>query len=199
MKILFLTSTGISNKLIEWLRNVAEEEVIPYTEQLNLIDLQNLNPEFIISYNYRHIIQENILNEFGQRAINLHISLLPWNRGTDPNFWSFVEGNPKGVSIHILDKGIDTGGILFQKQIEFDDTKETLTTSYNTLHEEIQQLFMQNWTSRELLTKEPVPQKNTGSVHFRKDFKTIKHILGEEMWHISIPLLIERYKQHKHD
>ncbi|MCL0081308.1 hypothetical protein M1N64_03665 [Peptococcaceae bacterium] len=49
------------------------------------------------------------MDKFQGRAINLHISFLPWNRGADPNFWSFIENAPVGVSIHYLDEGIDTG------------------------------------------------------------------------------------------
>jgi len=36
----------------------------------------------------------------------------------DPNVWSFIEKTPKGVSIHYLDAGIDTGDIIAQKLVE---------------------------------------------------------------------------------
>jgi len=75
----------------------------------------------------------------GNRAINLHPSLLPWNRGAHSNFWSFLEDTPKGVTIHIIDEGIDTGDILLQKKIKFDQSKETLRSSYGRLQQELQQ------------------------------------------------------------
>ena len=39
--------------------------------------------------------------------VNLHISYLPFNRGSHPNYWSFVENTPKGVSIHEIDEQIE--------------------------------------------------------------------------------------------
>ena len=59
-----------------------------------------------------------MLDQINYRAINLHISYLPWNRGADPNLWSAV-GMPKGVTIHYINDGFDTGDILFQKAILF--------------------------------------------------------------------------------
>jgi len=41
--------------------------------------------DFIISYGYRHLLPQEVIDEFPGRAINLHISMLPWNRGADPN------------------------------------------------------------------------------------------------------------------
>ena len=66
--------------------------------------------------------------------INIHISMLPWNCGADPNFWSWFYATPKGVSIHCIDSGIDTGGLLTQAEIMF-PAGETLRTSYDRLME----------------------------------------------------------------
>jgi methionyl-tRNA formyltransferase len=68
-----------------------------------------VNPDIIVSYNYKHILSEDIVDEW--YAINLHISYLPWNRGYYPNVFSFIDNTPKGVTIHKIDEGIDTGDI----------------------------------------------------------------------------------------
>jgi len=70
---------------------------------------------------------------------------LPWNRGANPNFWSFVEKTPKGVTIHKIDEGLDTGPIILQKEIEIDDRKNTFRSSYEVLHSIIQELFRKNY------------------------------------------------------
>ena len=36
---------------------------------------------FLVSYGYRHILRKNVLDLFPDRAVNLHIAYLPWNRG----------------------------------------------------------------------------------------------------------------------
>jgi len=141
MNILFL---GDSNSpLFSYLESIGENVVVT-SEKINEDFLALCHPEFIISYGYRHIISEDILVRYPDNAINLHVSFLPWNRGADPNFWSFVEDTPKGVTIHYLDKGIDTGDIIAQKIVEFSDS-DTLHTSYLKLHHEIQMLFKENW------------------------------------------------------
>ena len=61
--------------------------------------------DFIISFGYRHIIKEDIIDKFINKIINLHISYLPYNKGADPNLWSYLENTPKGVTIHYIDKG----------------------------------------------------------------------------------------------
>jgi methionyl-tRNA formyltransferase len=141
MKILFL---GNSNSpLIAYLKQ-QEETVLHADERITSDFIETHQPEFLVSYGYRHILKPEILNRYVERAINLHISFLPWNRGADPNLWSFIENTPKGVTIHYLDNGIDTGDVIVQKQIEFSKC-DTLRTSYCKLHNEIQLLFIDNW------------------------------------------------------
>ena len=149
---------------------------------------------FLVSYGYRYIIKKDILDKLCNSAINLHISFLPWNRGADPNFWSFIEGTPKGVTIHHLDEGVDTGDIIVQKEIEFDsDNNDTLATSYDKLQQEIQQLFMLNWVD---IKDGNIPRKRQvgkGSLHKAKDKESISHILTDG-WNTPISVL-EDYKE----
>ena len=72
------------------------------------------------------------------------MSYLPFNRGAHSNFWSFIENTPAGVSIHKIDKGIDTGNIIFRKKINFDinlDKFSSFKKTYNYLFLEAEQLF----------------------------------------------------------
>ena len=77
-----------------------------------------------ISFGYRHIITEKIIKKIKGPLINLHLSYLPYNRGAHPNFWSFVDNTPSGVSIVEIDKGIDTGPVIYKKKIKFDLKKK---------------------------------------------------------------------------
>lgn len=100
--------------------------------------------DFIVSYGYRHILGKKIVARFRWRMINLHISLLPWNRGADSNLWSFLENTPKGVTIHYIDEGLDTGDIIVQQPVEF-TLNETLKSSYEVLTHAIDDLFFDTW------------------------------------------------------
>ena len=132
--------------------------------------------DFLISYGYRHILESGVLKHFENKAINLHISYLPWNRGADPNLWSIIKNTPKGVTIHLIDCGIDTGHILYQKEVWFDDN-DTLYSSYQKLHSEILDLFKLNWINIKSGHARPTKQKGLGSFHLSREKDRFKKFL----------------------
>ena len=130
---------------------------------------QITNHDFIISFGYKHIIEKEILEKLKIPVINLHISYLPWNRGSHPNFWSFYESTPSGVTIHEIDNGIDTGSIIFQKLLKFNTQKLTFEETYKNLIFEIEELFKSNIDM--ILNKNYIAkaQIGVGSFHKKKD------------------------------
>ncbi|QGU95075.1 formyl transferase [Clostridium bovifaecis] len=197
MKILFLTNNRISHGLYNWLREKGEDVLI-FEEKLELDKVKEINPDFIISYNYRYIVKKDIIHFMNNRIINLHISLLPWNRGAHPNVWAFLEETPKGVTIHVLDEGLDTGDILYQKQVYFDEHEETLASSYEKLHSEIQKLFTENWENIKDWNISPISQPQNGTKHFAKEFENVSEKLGlNNDWNINIIKLKNKYKKYK--
>ena len=48
-------------------------------------------------------------------AINIHMGLSPYYRGSSCNFWALYDSNPSyvGATIHHLSKGLDSGDMLF--------------------------------------------------------------------------------------
>ena len=119
--------------------------VLECFDSIDIEFLRNHRIHFAVSYRYRSIIKKPIIDFLRGRIINLHISLLPFNRGADPNLWSFLENTPKGVTIHYVDSGLDTGDIIAQKEIDFDVETETLATTYDKLNTEIIHLFEEHW------------------------------------------------------
>ena len=148
-------------------------EVVLYHDKLTPEYVKELDPEIVISYNYSHIVKEDVIDLLGDRIINLHCSLLPWNQGASPNIWSFIEGTPKGVTIHILEKGLDTGRLLLQEEVSFDEDKETLASSYNKLQETIVDLLVYNFEDILAENIVPVEQKGEGSYHRTSDLKAL--------------------------
>lgn len=194
MKILFLTNNEASSPLVEWLGE--REFVKVWREKLAPDDIRAMDPDWVVSYSYRHIIKQEVLDTLPDRFVNLHVALLPFNRGADPNAWSILEGTPKGVTIHIVDSGIDTGPILFQKEVRFDDDKDTLGGSYDLLQEEIQDLFMTNWDAIRSASAIPVQQLSTGTYHHSREFAAIKDsLLGTEGWGVNIAVFKDRYRR----
>lgn len=181
MRILYLGQK--ESNLVSYLEK-AGNEVVCTMEKLSASYFENNQFDFLVSYKYRYIISNEILNLLPGRAINLHISLLPWNKGADPNLWSILEDTPKGVTIHLMDAGIDTGAILIQKEIEFDD-EDTLSSSYEKLSSCIEQLFMENWPSIASHNISATFPTETGSAHKLKDKEKFLHLLTEG-WNTKI-------------
>lgn len=132
--------------------------------------------EALVSYGYRHIIPAEVLDSFGERAVNLHISYLPWNRGADPNLWSVLEDTPKGVTIHVLDAEIDTGPILVQREIAVLEG-DTLKTMYDRLSHAMEELFCDSWSGIRVGAIQSVPQSGEGTVHRSTDKARYEHLL----------------------
>jgi hypothetical protein len=65
-----------------------------------------------------HIIKGPLLSAPRIGIINKHAALLPLNKGIFPYFWAFLYDTPQGITFHKIDKAIDEGVILFQKEIK---------------------------------------------------------------------------------
>ena len=125
--------------------------------------------DIVVSYGYRHILSKDFINKSKAPVINLHISYLPWNRGAHPNFWSFYECTPCGVTIHLIDEGIDTGAIIYQKEIVLDAKINTFSEAYLQLKREIEKLFLANINSIINKTFPLKIQNGEGSYHSASD------------------------------
>jgi methionyl-tRNA formyltransferase len=158
-------------------------------EPLHPARVELWRPDWIISFNYRHILSPEVLQLVRGKAINIHISLLPWNRGSDPNFWSWVENSPKGISIHRMAKGIDTGRIIAQEEVFF-GSGETLRSSYVKLIETSKRVFSKTWPQIELGTFSEIQQDGRGSYHRTRDLEPHRHLLVNG-WDTSCNLLCE--------
>ena len=182
MVILFLTNNVNALSLYDWLKN-NEEKVYLYDKKINLDYIQLIHPDMIISYNYNYLIRQDVISFMEGQIINLHISYLPWNRGFSPNLWSFIDNTPKGVTIHYIDEGLDTGDIIVQESYEFDPTKETFESTYIFLNEKIKELFISWWDRIRSGKVLAIKQEGIGSFHLEKQLIEIQkkyHLSWEE-------------------
>lgn len=184
MKILLLGPSLIfQNELRNYLIKL-DNFVFHTEEDIKLEYIEKNNFEFLISFGYRRLIKSEILKLFKKNAINLHISFLPWNKGADPNLWSFLDATPTGVSIHIINEKIDEGDILCQKYINF-NTEDTLESTYQILNEKIIELFKCNWLRILNEEIEPIKQNNIGTYHKKSDKIKYNYLL-ENGWKTKI-------------
>lgn len=102
-------------------------------------NISNHKASYLISVNYRYIIPKEIFSLF-EHAINIHGSLLPKYRGRTPHVWSIINGEEYGgVSVHLIEKTVDTGDIIVQEPIKIseEDTGFTLLEKYQSLYPQI--------------------------------------------------------------
>lgn len=178
MKVLYLgpSDNNVYNLLnYNYKTQNTEEKITP--KMLDKFD-------WVVSYGYRHILKKEHINSSKNPIINLHISYLPWNKGADPNYWSWVDNTPKGVTIHAINEGIDTGDIFIQTEMYLKNS-ETLSSSYNKLKKEIETLFIDNFENIIKGSILPQTQPQGGSLHYVKDFP------GVESWDIKVKDLIK--------
>ncbi len=80
------------------------------------------------------------MNEYRNRIINIHPSLLPKFSGLDAIQRAFDSGDTEtGVTIHYIDENVDTGPIICQKYIPIlkTDNVETLEERIHTKEHEM--------------------------------------------------------------
>ena len=84
-----------------------------------------LRPDLVILAFVTDLIPETLLDIPPLGTICYHPSLLPRHRGASGINWAVIQGDSRtGLTILWVDKGIDTGPILLQKEIDInpDDT-----------------------------------------------------------------------------
>ena len=101
MKILCLYNNSCAIPLFQWLKESGHETTL-CSEQLTKEFSQQQTFDLAVSYTYRYLIPEEILQAFHFNVVNLHNSFLPWNRGADPNLWSILGDGPRGVTLHYV-------------------------------------------------------------------------------------------------
>lgn len=125
-----------------------------------LATLKDLNLDLIIVFAYGKILPKEVLEIPKEGSWNIHLSLLPKFRGASPVQWAILTGEKiTGVTIMLMDEGMDTGPIFLQKSIPIEENDTT-----PTLLQKLTQLAVSTLEEALNLYKEgiltPVPQPN---------------------------------------
>lgn len=91
--------------------------------------LRGYEADIFVVAAFGQILSEEILNLPKYGCVCIHASLLPRYRGAGPIQWAIIDGEKKsGVTIMQMDKGVDTGDMLFKAEVEIsaDETGDSL-------------------------------------------------------------------------
>ncbi len=104
---------------LAWERQIPVWEVQHLSDPESIGVLAGYQPDMICVVCFSKRIPRVILDIPRLGCLNVHPSLLPANRGPEPLFWTFREGDRRtGVTIHLMDEGMDTGAIVAQEVVE---------------------------------------------------------------------------------
>lgn len=94
--------------------------------------IKTIRPDLIISARFSQIIKESLLSIPSYGIINFHASLLPQYAGLGSVFQAMRHNEPTvGVTIHFMDKKIDTGHIILQTQLPIKSKDSVSRVSLN--------------------------------------------------------------------
>ena len=153
--------------------NILDGSIINTEE--GLAWLGDRQPDLLLSVNFGYLFGAAVLSVPSKGAINLHTSLLPFNRGAYPNVWTIVDGTPAGVTLHRIDERIDNGEIIAQCEIP-SRAVDTGATLYARLEQAAIELFKAAWPSIRAGSFEPRPQVAGGSFHTASELRTVERI-----------------------
>jgi len=107
-----------------------------------------------------------------KKAINIHMGLSPYYRGSSCNFWALYDNKPEyvGATVHLLSEGLDSGPILYhclpnlENETPFEFTMKSVLAAHESLVQRIK--------SNEINTREVIKQNKNEEVRYtiNKDF-----------------------------
>jgi len=127
--------------------------------------LAAFHPDVIVVAAFGQILPPSVLKIPRYGCINIHPSLLPRFRGASPVATAILAGDEfTGVSLMLLDRGLDTGPILARAQIPISgqDTTDSLTTKLSLIAAWLLQDVLIRWVRGEL---NPQPQDETKATY----------------------------------
>jgi methionyl-tRNA formyltransferase len=178
---------------------IFQPDCINDLESLEVIQL--LEPDYIVVVAYGQILKQELIRIPKKYCLNIHASLLPKYRGAAPINWSIINGEKEtGISIMKIEKGLDSGPILFQDRMNIN---ESITAG--ELHDKLMSLGAQSIVkaielindnkenfedqNHDLASYAPMLNKKMSQINWEKGAKEIHNrIRGLDPWPGSLIL-----------
>jgi methionyl-tRNA formyltransferase len=184
---------GRSNKIKPpAVKDYAIEKNIPYIQVDKFTDeiaqkIKDYNADVGVVVSYGKIIPEKVFTLPKYGCFNIHFSLLPKYRGASPVQQALIDGCTKtGVTAFYIEKGLDTGNILLQKELNIDikDTSETLFEKLNTVGIEVMNNALALLDSGNCLAKKQEGEPSFCSVFTKGDGKIDWNKSADEIYNL---------------
>jgi len=164
---------------LSWKLPVVQPVSLKGTEAVE--QLAEFHPDVIVVAAFGQILPQSVLDIPSCGCINLHASLLPRFRGASPVAAAILAGDEfAGMSIMLMEKGLDTGPVLAKVQIPISpqDTTGSLTAKLSQIAAQLLLDVLPRWFKGELT---PQPQNDAEATFC----SPISKEEGEIDWHLS--------------
>ncbi|HEV2660239.1 MAG TPA: methionyl-tRNA formyltransferase [Ktedonobacteraceae bacterium] len=121
---------------------------------------------------FGQILPQRVLDQPRYGTLNIHASLLPRYRGADPIAETILQGDKEaGVSIMLLDAGIDTGPVLLRRSLPLaeDETTGSLTVKLADLGAQALLAALPPWIAGEIVPEAQDEQKASHTRMLKKE------------------------------
>lgn len=110
MRIAHLGGSRLGDRILQVLQST-DDDVESANDLEELRSLLDAGPaDWMVSAGFRYRVPADCL-ERSKDSCNVHTSLLPWGRGSQPNIWAINDKEPAGVTIHRMTPQLDAGPI----------------------------------------------------------------------------------------
>lgn len=133
----------------------------------NRVALEAFHADLYIVAAFGQILPQAVLDQPRYGTLNIHASLLPKYRGADPIAEAILQGDQEtGVTIMLLDAGIDTGPMLLKRTLSIidDETTGSLTPKLADIGAQALLEALPRWISGKTT---PEPQDELRATHTR--------------------------------
>jgi len=166
-----------TDKSILELVSTHQIQVLSHANQL--LELETI--DFLISIQYHEILLQKHIDSAKKLAINLHMAPVPEYRGCNQFSFAIIDKAKEfGTTLHVLEAGIDSGNILFEKRFPITEN-ETVVSLHKKTTEESIALFENSISDILTGNYSRTPQKSFKNIrpfgfHLRNEINDIKQI-----------------------
>jgi len=185
-----LTESAVKKYAVEKNIKILQPEKLKHPDFLE--ELKALKPDLQVVVAFR-MLPKVVWAMPPLGTFNLHGSLLPQYRGAAPLNWAVINGETKtGVTTFLLDQKIDTGKILFRKQIKI-EKNDTVGDIHDRLMEVGAKLVLKTVDALAKGKVKPIPQSELESdenskpapkifkidckINWTKDVETVRNLI----------------------
>ena len=122
-----------------------------------------------------------------RRAINIHMGISPYYRGSSCNFWAAYDGHPElvGATIHLLGKGLDSGAMLYHAlpKAEAVDPFVLGMKAVKVAHESL----VERIANGEIFRYESIPQDRSTEYRYTKNCDFTDAVAKDYLDHLLTP------------